>query len=818
MKTRLFAMIWAITSMVPISFSQYSISGTIKSETGESLPGVTVRIADSFLGTYTDKNGDYILSGLKPGAYALVFSHIGYATLPHSVNIIGEDATVSLFLTKDNHVYKEVLVTAISANRKTPTTFTNLKNRQIIKANYGQDMPYLFDNTPSTVVTSDGGAGVGYTGIRIRGVDPTRTNVTINGIPLNDSESHGVYWVNMPDFASSTDQVQIQRGVGTSSNGAAAFGATINIKTNKVNRKPYAVVDNMYGSFATLRNTIKAGTGLIDDKFTVDFRVSNIQSKGYIHRASSNLKSFYVSGAWLGKKTVLRTNVFLGREKTYQAWYGTPESVMNGNQDSIIAYADRNWIFGEDRDNLLNSGRTYNYYTYENEVDNYGQDHYQLHFMHSFNSNLNLSIAGHYTRGKGYYEQFKANEDFSTYGFDPIVFTNDTVTTTDLIRRRWLDNHFYGGVFALDYDNKNGLELTFGGSANAYQGGHYGEVVWSEFASQSAIRDRYYDNDGYKVEMMSYLKGTYDIGKLTMYADVQYRHLDYEFVGLDEEAGVVQSIDDKVSYDFVNPKIGLMYDFNDRHNVYASFAMANREPVRSDFIETTSTSRPNHEQLQDIELGYRLWMKKVFFNATYYFMNYKDQLILTGQINDVGAYTRTNVSKSYRSGLELDGGVLITKKISMTANLTLSQNKIPNFIEYVDDYDNGGQLEYIHSNSDLAFSPNIISAIGLSVEPIKDLFFTITSKYVGQQFLDNTSNDNRKIDAYFKTNLRADYTIRNKVFKEINLGFAVNNLFNKLYANNGYTWGYFAGGQEIHENFYYPQAGINFMTRLTLKM
>jgi iron complex outermembrane receptor protein len=818
MKTRLFAMIWAVVLSVPSSYSQHSIKGTIKTASGENLPGASVVIADTYQGTYTDKDGAYELSGFKPGTYPIIVSHIGYVSLIRSVIIKDDDFNFSVSLELDEHVYEEVLVTATLAGHKTPTTYSNLKKSQIVKANYGQDMPFLFDNTPSTVVTSDAGAGVGYTGIRIRGVDPTRTNVTINGIPLNDSESHGVYWVNMPDFASSTDQIQIQRGVGTSTNGAAAFGASINIQTNKVMRKPYAVLDNMYGSFATLRNTIKAGTGLINDQFTIDFRLSNIQSKGYIQRSSSNLRSFYVSGAWLGKKSVIRANIFMGREKTYQAWYGTPESVMNGNLDSITAYADRNWIFGEDRDNLLNSGRKYNYYTYENEVDNYGQDHYQLHFLHSFNSKLNLSIAGHYTRGQGYYEQFKTDEDFSTYGFDPIIVGATTINTTDLIRRRWLDNDFYGTVFALDFDNKKGLNLTFGGSGNAYKGGHFGEVIWAEYSSQSDIRDRYYDNNAFKMEVASYVKGTYELGKLTAYADVQYRHVDYEFEGLDEENGVVQPINDKVSYDFINPKIGVMYDFNDRHNVYASFAMANREPVRSDFIESTSASRPSHEELQDIEVGYRMWMKKVYLNATYYFMNYKNQLILTGQINDVGAYSRTNVDKSFRTGVEIDGGVQISKMLSMTANLTLSENKIPNFIQYVDDYDNGGQLEYIHSNSDLAFSPNIISSIGLSVEPLKNLFFTVTSKYVGQQFLDNTSNENRKIDAYFKTNLRLDYTIREKLFKEINIGFAVNNVFNALYANNGYTWGYVYGGQEIHENFYYPQAGINFMTRLTLKM
>lgn len=810
-------MIWAVLFAVPVTFSQFSIKGSVQSSEGEKLAWSKVTIEGTFIGAFADDQGNFELTNLPAGNYMLVIKSLGYDILTKEIDLKKDISDLKMELKEMSYMYDKIIVEAVRAGDKTPTTYTNLSHDDIAKQNFGQDLPFLFQGTPSTVVTSDAGAGVGYTGIRIRGVDPTRTNVTINGIPINDSESHGVFWVNMPDFASSVDNIQIQRGVGTSSNGAAAFGASINIETNDINKKAYAVLDNSYGSFNTLKNTVKVGSGLINDKFTVDMRLSNIQSGGYIDRAKSNLQSLYVSGAWVGKKSVVKANVFMGREKTYQAWWGTPESVLSGNADSITAFADRNWIFGEDRDNLLNSGRTYNYYTYENEVDNYGQDHYQLHFMHEFNKNLNFSLAGHYTRGKGYFEQYKAGEDFSTYGFDPLVFTNDTVTTTDVIRRRWLDNHFYGGVFALNY-NKKGLDLTFGGAGNAYQGGHYGEVIWAEFASQSDIRDRYYDNDAFKLDLMSYVKATYGWKDFTFYADMQYRHIDYSFLGFDEVNGVIESLDQKASYDFFNPKAGLMYDINDKNNVYASFAIGNREPTRGDFVQSTPASRPKSEHLQNAEVGYRLKTKNVFLNANYYLMNYKDQLILTGEVNDVGAYIRDNVSKSYRMGIELEAGAMLGKKVSLSGNVTVSQNKIPSFTEYIDDYDNGGQIEIVHTNADLAFSPNIISSLAISYEPIKKLFFTFTSKYVGKQYLDNTSNDNRKLDAYFVSHLRADYAFKTKVFKEIKFGVAVNNIFNQLYANNGYTYGWYAGGAYARENFMYPQAGINFLGRLTLTL
>lgn len=814
-----------------VTNAQTTVQGIVSTaETTNGIQDVKVVIDNKVdLTATSDADGSYQIKNVSGGNHTIQFTHPDYDTLVMNVEL-KESAPVNYIngvMTPIMHMLvhygnpmelaQEVdEVVILYVNPGNPTTYKTLQTKEIEKLNYGQDLPYLLQMTPSTVVTSDAGAGVGYTGIRIRGVDPTRTNVTLNGIPLNDPESHGVFWVNLPDFSSSADQIQVQRGVGTSSNGVAAFGASININTNKIERDPYAHIDNSFGSFNTLRNTVKAGTGLINGKFLMDARLSRITSDGYIDRASSNLKSFYLSGAWMGKKSQLRANIFSGTERTYQAWYGTPEAIIKGNEADIIAYADRNYIYGEDRENLLNSGRTYNFYRYENEVDNYQQDHYQLLFSHKFTNYLKLKLAGHYTRGRGYYEQFREGDDFSTYGFDPVILGGDTVTSTDVIRRRWLDNHFYGGIFTLSYE-KDKLSLVWGGGMNQYLGKHYGEVIWAEFASNSSIGDRYYENDATKTDVSSYLKATYKLKKATFYGDVQFRHIDYAFLGVDDIQGAIQEVDQNVQYNFVNPKAGFMYDFNRKNNAYISVAVAHREPVRDDFRENTPENRPDPEQLINTEIGYRYNASRLLVKANAYHMYYNNQLILTGQINDVGGYTRTNVDQSYRLGLELEAGYKINKQLSVTGNLSLSQNKIAEFNEYIDNYDIGGQDTIVHTNTDLAFSPNVIGSAGISYEPVKGLEINLLGKYVGSQFLDNTSTETRKIDSYFISNLQLSYTITNTIFEEIRIGLAVNNLFNKLYQNNGYTWGYIYGGERTVENFYYPQAGRNFLTRLTIK-
>lgn len=817
MKTRILSIICGFLTIPIATKAQNTISGTVTDKENNPLYGIRIVLNDSYLGTYSDANGQYKIQDVANGSYGLTATGQGMEPVHKDVKIENNDPIIDFVMAPSPQLLDEMTVEVTRAGAKTPTTYTDLDQKAIERNNYGQDLPFLLRFTPSAVVTSDAGAGIGYTGIRIRGVDPTRTNVTVNGIPLNDAESHGVFWVNMPDFASSVDNIQVQRGVGTSANGAAAFGASINIKTNDIKKDAYATIDNAYGSFDSWRHTLSAGTGLIHNKFSVDTRVSKITSNGYIDRASSDLSSMYLAGAWVGKKSSIKANIFTGKEQTYQAWYGTPESVVKGDQNAIIAYADRNYIFGKDRENLLSSGRTYNYYTYENEVDNYQQDHYQLHFAHRLHSLLNLTVSGHYTRGRGYYEQFREEDELADYGLEPVVFSTDTVTTGDLIRRRWLDNHFYGGLFSLAY-KKKGLSVTLGGGANEYTGVHFGEILWAEFASNSSIRDRYYENDATKSEVQSYVKATYSIKKWSLFGEVQYRHINYRFLGVDDVSGEILEVDQTAQYNFINPKVGFMVDFNNKNNVYASFAVANREPVRDDFRENITQNRPEHENLMNTELGYRYKGQKLFTNINLYHMYYNDQLVLTGQINDVGGYTRTNVDKSYRLGVEVEAGYSILRNLSLTGNITLSQNKIVAFREFVDNYDLGGQDTILHKNTDLSFSPNIIAAAGIAYEPIKGLAFSLVSKYVGQQFLDNTSSADRMLDAYFFSNFEIRYTLKDVFFKEMTLGVIVNNVFDEKYENNGYTWGYVYGGTRTIENFYYPQAGRNFMTRLTIKI
>lgn len=822
MKTRMMRLLWTITLVIPIGIqAQNSIKGTVFNESGEPLPHAKITIVGTYNGAYTDEEGTFIIRKIENGSYSLRTSLLGYEEKEQSVEIKDADAIVKVSLTSSALMIEEMQVAGVRADQSTPTTFSNLNKEDIDKANYGQDIPYLLQTTPSTVVTSDAGGGVGYTSVRIRGVDPTRTNVTVNGIPLNDAESHGVWWVNMPDFASSSDNIQVQRGVGTSSNGAAAFGASINIKSDNIEREAYGVLDNSIGSFNTLRTTVKAGTGLLNQHFVMDARLSRIASDGFIDRASSNLRSFYLSGAYVGDKSIIKANVFSGKEKTYQAWWGIPQAKFNGDEEGLLThyYNDGGYTYQTTQDsiNLFDSGNnTYNYYTYDNEVDNYQQDHYQLHFTHAFNQKVSLNIAGHYTRGQGYYEQYRRNDDFATYGFEPVVTGGDTITSTDLIRRRWLDNHFYGGIFSVTYNSLKRLKLIVGGGANNYLGGHYGEVIWARYASNSEIRDRYYENDAQKFEFNGYVKANYQIKKLGLFADLQVRNINYNYLGMDESFGELVALEQNTTFTFFNPKAGLTFDLNSNSTLYASLAVAHREPMRGDFVESSPTSRPRPEQLQDTELGYRFEFKKLRGNANGYFMNYKDQLILTGQINDVGGYTRTNVAKSYRAGVEFEMAYLILKNLSVSANAMFSQNKINSFTEYVDNYETWLQEEIVHKNTDLAFSPNFIAGLGLNYEPVKNLNLSIFGKQVGEQYLDNTSSDDRKLDAYTTFNLKVDYAIENVLFKEIRFGILVNNLFDYSYANNGYTWGYIYGGQRVVENFVYPLAGRNYLARLTL--
>lgn len=700
---------------------------------------------------------------------------------------------------------QEVHINALRATPQTPMSYNNIGAQQLDDQNLGQDIPYMLSLTPSVVTTSDAGAGIGYTSFRVRGSDPTRINVTIDGIPLNDPESQGVWWVNMPDFTSSVEDIQIQRGVGTSTNGAGAFGASINLKTQSMRSKPYATTSNTIGSYNTFKNNVEFGTGLLSDKFTLDGRLSRISSDGYIDRATSDLKSLYLSGAYYGTDEVLKLSVISGKEKTYQAWNGVPLSYLD--DDSL---------------------RTFNSYTYENETDNYWQDHYMLHYNKQLANSGMFNLGLHFTHGEGYYEQYKNGQDFTDYGLNNVIVGNDTLTQTDLIRRKWLDNDFYGAVFS--YNNRiKKLDYTIGGGWNTYDGRHYGVVRWAEYASNSQIDHVYYDNDGIKTDFNIYAKGHYQIiDDMTLYADLQYRQIDYSFLGKDEN-GVERN--DTVKFEFFNPKFGAYYKIGNKSSAFASFAIANREPNRSDFVESSPNSRPLHETLYDTEVGYKIEGSNFAFSATAYYMIYENQLILTGKINDVGAYTRENVDYSERKGIELEAGVKINPKWSWSANATFSKNTITHYTEYVDNWDTWGQESKSYYNTSIAFSPNMIWASQLDYQFKDNLEVQFISKYVDEQFIDNTSSDERKLDAYLVHHARLIWDIESELFKSARLSLQVNNLLDEKYVNNAWVYRFKSDGYDPRPDDpyvtanseggydmagYFPQAKRNFLIGLSL--
>ncbi|MBS1574276.1 MAG: TonB-dependent receptor plug domain-containing protein [Bacteroidetes bacterium] len=695
---------------------------------------------------------------------------------------------------KDSFLLLEpVEVTAVRAGEKAPFTKTNLSKKEIEKINVGQDLPFILNQTPSVIVNSDAGNGVGYTGIRIRGTDATRINVTLNGIPYNDAESQGTFFVDLPDFTSSVNTIQVQRGVGTSSNGAGAFGATINVSTNEVNRDHYAEFNNSYGSFNTWKNTIKAGTGLINDHFTADIRLSNITSDGYIDRASTDLKSFYFSTAYISDKTSLRFNVFSGKEKTYQAWNGVPESLLM-------------------TDRTYNSSGTEKPGTpYDNETDNYIQSHYQLFFNQQLSKNLSFNTAVFLTRGKGYYEEYRAEQDYASYGQPYPIYGNDTIITTDLIRRLWLDNYFYGDVFSFQYKTDKS-QFILGGGWTRYDGKHYGDIIWAQNGS-TGPDVRWYNLKAKKTDANIYFKQQTQLaGYWNFFYDLQFRHVQYNIDGFkDNPALVIHS-----AYNFFNPKVGISYNQNG-WNGYLSYSRAAKEPNRDDY-EANQSQQPVAEKLNDLELGFGRRGKNYSWNAVLYYMGYKDQLVVTGKINDVGAYTRTNIPKSYRAGVELEGAISITKWLKASGNLSLSRNKVVDFTEYVDDYDNGGQKSYDHKSADIALSPGVIGGATISFIPVKNLEIGLLSKYVSKQYLDNTENESRKLNTYYTQDARIIYTLSKAVLKEANLFFQVNNIFNRKYEPNGYTYSYIYAGSLTTENFYFPMAGTNVMAGINIKL
>ena len=789
-----------------IAKSQFYLSGVLTSKEQKPIPFGVINLKNTYLTTQTNANGEYTFTNLKSGSYVVVTNCFGFKPKTDSV-LITENLKLNIQLNDDNLNLDEVVVNSTRMNANSVFAHNNLTSEDIKKQNIGQDLPYALNSMPSVVINSDAGNGVGYTGIRIRGTDGTRINVTINGVPVNDAESQMTYFVNMPDLLSSTNNIQVQRGVGTSVNGAGAFGASINMQTNTLNEKPYAQINNSFGSFNTIKNTVMAGTGLIDNHFTFDARASRINSDGYIDRAFSKMNSYYFSAGYYGKKTVLKAIAFSGNEKTYQAWYYVDQdSLKKGNRTDNPAgmYVDAN-------------GKVK---YYNNETDNYKQDNYQLHLIHSFGNKLTANITGHYTKGKGYYEQFKQSESLNKYKMPDVITAHDTITTSDIIRRRWLDNDFIGAIANIDYKPNSKLNFILGGGYNTYYGKHYGDVVWAQFSNPNDFTPRYYDDKATKKDGNIYLKTYYKpTTKLNVFLDLQMRNVSYDFMGFDTSLLNAQPLN--ASYTFFNPKAGINYLLAKNTTVYASFGVANKEPNRDDFVQSSTKSRPKSEQLMDLEFGATQRFKNCYIAINMFDMEYKNQLVLNGKINDVGAYNRVNVDVSCRRGAEIELNANLTKYFTFNGNITLSQNKIKNFNEFIDssdvNYTTYTQYKKAYKETDIAFSPNVIAAANFILKPIKNLEISILNKYVGQQFLDNTSNSGRAINPYFVTDFRVNYTIFSKLIKEINLMAMIYNISNTQYETNGYTFSYYEGDKLFTKNFLAPSAPTHVMVGLNFK-
>ncbi len=794
-----------------ISFAQHVLKGQVTDENGFPLPGSTVYNVSEKSGQITDKNGQFIFTDLNGKSFTLQVSYVGYETA--TVNATA-DSELKIAMKQKSFSINELTVTSLRANNKSAIAYSDVKKEEIQQRNLGQDIPYLLALTPSFVTTSDAGAGVGYTGFRIRGTDANRTNITVNGVPLNDAESHGTFFVNMPDFASSLSSVQVQRGVGTSTNGAAAFGASINMQTETLNYQSYGEISSSYGSFNTNKNTLKLGTGLLRSGFAFDARLSNVTSDGYIDRASVDMSSYYFSAIYHRNKTILKFLTFGGNEKTYQAWNGVDSEIMKTNRtyNDLGKYTD-------------NDDKTQ---YYDNQTDNYRQTHYQLHWLQELNNGLSLNLTAHYTPGKGYYEEYKDGREYNEYGLIPDTIAGIVQEKTDLIRQKWLNNHFYGITYAFNYSS-NRINLTFGGAANRYDGDHYGKVIWVRNATDLDMSKEWYRNRGVKDDINFYTKGNAEVARnLFVSVDLQCRYIGYTINGADDKYDSSNNkmidITQAHYYLFFNPKLGLTYKLGENQDVYGSFSVSNREPNRNNYTERAEIDslEVKHERLYDVELGYRYASSAFSAAANLYYMMYKNQLILTGRYSSIGEPLTANIPDSYRTGIELSAGWKATSWLRWDANVALSLNKIRNFTEEgIGVYDANwtwlsSKNTYL-GTTDISYSPNVVANNIFSVD-MRDLKLALHSNYVSKQYFDNTSSDDRAIDAYFVTNLSVKYSLPLKNLKGIDFQLMVNNILNEKYENNAWTWDtYYLNNVRVNEKRYFPQAGINFLGSITLR-
>ena len=759
---------------------KFSVLGKIVNKNQEALPGATILVKETNQGTSSDFNGAFKLS-LENGTYSVRVSYVGFKTVEKNIRL-NEDKVLTIVLSADENVLDEVLVSAVRATADIPVTYSNLGKKELAKRNLGQDIPMLLNYLPSVISSSDAGAGVGYTYLNVRGSNSERINVTINGIPFNDAESHGSFWVNLGDFASSVENLQLQRGVGTSTNGSGAFGASLNILTDAVSEKAGGEISNSFGSFGTRKHTVKFTTGKINEHLEVSGRFSNIHSDGYVDRAFTDLKSYFIQASYSDKNTLIKAVSFGGAERTYQAWYG-----LDPQQ--------------------LEEDRRQNPYTYENEVDDYKQNHYQLHWNEKLNNHWSTNLGLNYTKGAGFFEQYKAEEDAAD-------FNNLIEDGSDVIVRRWLDNNFYVLNFNANYKTEK-LNIISGVSYSNYTGDHFGEVIWgSNLSNGTSIEDRYYFSDAKKTDVSVFSKTTYKINeKVSAYLDLQGRFVSYQTKGLTSDRN---PIDVAENFNFFNPKAGFIYRIADENSLYLSYARANREANRNDFENGISSP----EVLDDIEFGWRYKSDLIHLNTNIYYMNYKNQLVLTGAIDDVGAPIRTTSGKSYRLGLEIDANLIVSDQFSIKSNAAFSTNKNQDFTAPIN-----GNLQNL-GNTSLSFSPNIIVGNMLIYQPTDKFQISFLSKFVGDQYMSNLNSNVTDLDvlkSYFTSDLNFVYEIETKnIFDAIVISGLINNVFNTEYVDRGYyyTYDYPDGnGNTITGDGagYYPQATANFLVGVTLK-
>jgi len=783
--------------------AQNLLIGTVVNfEDGKPIPNVTVVFPKANLVTFSDESGQFKIT--LPESEMPEVRHIGYdiagITLDWNSNTEKptDNDSITIMMVQKATMFAPVQITSFRVQSNAPVTYTNISGEALNQINFGEDMPFLLESTPSAVVTSDAGNGVGYTGLRIRGSDATRVNITINGVPFNDAESQQTYWVDLPDFATSVDDIQIQRGVGTSTNGVSSFGAAVNINTNKLSKTPFVHLSSAVGSFNLSKKSIALGTGLINNKWTFEGRYSDVYSDGFIDRAYADLNAYFLTGAYTSSNYTSIVNIFSGTEHTYQSWGGVPAEIIDTN-------------------------RTYNPYTYENQTDNYLQTHYQWHHILKFKKQGDLKLTLNYTKGSGYYEQYENDQALEAYGVEPVVVNNDTIFNSNLITQKWLNNKYSG--FFVQYNKvvKKNINWNIGAAFYNYAGVHFGEVIWSEFAATFGNNYEWYRNNANKKDANIFSQIIYETDAVYVLADLQLRNVNYQFIGFDALGNVVEQT---VNHLFFNPKAGITFLHNKKFETYIFAGISSKEPNRDDYVESSPISRPEPEKLYNLEIGERIRFNGWNFMVNYYMMYYTNQLVLTGAINDVGAYTRTNTPKSYRSGIELALSKLFFNKLQWDANATFSKNVINTFTAYIDNWDTGNQTAVSFQNTDISFSPNMIGYNNLKFTVFDKttvnnqqyaLTINVTSKYVGKQFVDNTSNDLRSLDAYLIHDAGVRLHLANKLFPALDFTVNVQNVTDLAYESNAWVYQYIYDLTPSQLMGYYPQAGINWNAGLVLK-